>query len=52
MKKFLTYAAYFGALGSLLHLLFMVPEPTNKHLLMAIFYAVVIITTSIQREEQ
>lgn len=52
MKKFLTFVAYFASLGSLVYMLFTVPEPTNRHLLMAIFDAVVIITISIQREEQ
>jgi hypothetical protein len=52
MKRFIMFVTYFLALGSLIYMLFIVPEPTNKHLLMAIFDAVVIITISIQKEEQ
>ena len=52
MKRFISFVAYFTALGSLIYMLFAVPEPTNKHLLRAIFDAVVIITISIQKEEQ
>ena len=52
MKRFTMFVTYFVALGSLIYMLFAVPEPTNKHLLIAIFDAVIIITISIQKEKQ
>jgi len=52
MKRFIMFVIYFLALINLIYMLLNVHEPTNKHLLMAIFDAVVIITISIQKEEQ
>jgi len=52
MKKLLTFISTFLAMGSLTYMLLSDMEITNKHLIVAIFDAVVIITMTIQRENQ
>lgn len=51
MKQFITSVGYLAALSTLLYLLFLVSEPTNKQVISAIFSATVIIVISIQRDE-
>jgi hypothetical protein len=51
MKKFISYLGYFASLIGLLYYVFFVDEPTNKQLMSAIFYSVVIIVLSIQKEQ-
>lgn len=51
MKKFITVVGYFAAMVGILYYVFLVPEPTNKQVMYAIFYAMVIVVLSIQKEE-
>lgn len=51
MKKFIMWLTYLVSLGSLLYMIFEIPEPTNKQMLIALFNVMVIIVLSIQRED-
>ena len=51
MKKFISAVGYLAVLVGILYYVFLVPEPTNKQVMYAIFYAMVIIVLSIQKEE-
>lgn len=51
MKKFLTNIGFLAALVNIMYLLFLIDEPTNKHVISAIFSAMVIVVVSIQRDE-
>jgi len=51
MKKNITVVGYFAAMLGILYYVFLVPEPTNKQIVYTVFYAMVIIVLSIQREE-
>jgi len=52
MKKIITFLLYFGAVFSLTYMMLTLQQVTNKHLLIAIFDAVVIFTISIQKDRE
>lgn len=51
MKKFLLNVGYLASLVNLLYLMFILDEINGKHIISAVFSAMVIITVSIQRED-
>ncbi len=51
MKKFLLSVGYLAGLVNLLYLMFILDEVNGKHIISAIFSAMVVITVSIQRED-
>ena len=51
MKKFISAVGYLAALVGILYYVFLVPEPTNKQLAFLIFYAMVIVILSIQKDQ-
>jgi len=51
MKKFISAVGYLAAVVGILINVFLVPEPTNKQIVLTIFYAMVIVVLSIQKEE-
>ena len=51
MKKFIANVGYLAALVGILYNVFLVPEPTNNQVVRTIFYAMVIIILSIQKDQ-
>lgn len=52
MKKFISAVGYLAALAGVLINVFFIPEPTNRQVVLTIFYAMVIVILSIQKDQQ
>ena len=51
MKNLLSNVSFLASLVGMLYTIFLVKEPTAKQVVLCIFYAAIIIITSLRREE-